>query len=199
MILGDELIPRLEELYRRMDQAYAALAAEVGFSCKGCDGERCCTVDLTLHTSVEKHYLRKGFKNLNTSSQREILARCETMLAAKDEDPAGDAYRNAVCVLNFDGLCILYPYRPMICRVAGIPHSILRPDGKTLSREGCSRYQTRIQPAHPDLKMDRTEFYREMAAIEICVIRALGRRTVPSTLAETIGREDDYHVPFAPA
>jgi hypothetical protein len=199
MISGDELIPRLEELYRKMDRAYAAIATEVGFSCKDCDGERCCTVDLTLHTTVEKQYLRKGFKNLDTSRQREILARCDSVLAAKDEDPLGDAYRDAVCVLNFDGLCILYPYRPMICRVAGIPHFILKPDGKTLSREGCSRYQTLIQPAHPDLKMDRTEFYREMAAIEICVIRALGRRTVPSTVAETIRRDEDYRVPFVPA
>ncbi|MEJ2719222.1 MAG: hypothetical protein P8182_19170, partial [Deltaproteobacteria bacterium] len=196
---GNDLIPRLEELYRRMDQAYAAIAAEVGFSCKGCDGERCCTVDLTLHTTVEKQYLRKGFKNLNISKQREILARCDTMLAAKEEDPSGDAYRNAVCVLNFDGLCILYPYRPMICRVAGIPHTILRPDGKTFSRGGCSRYQTLIQPAHPDLKMDRTEFYQEMAAIEISVIRASGQRTAPSTVAETIGREGTCHIPFEPA
>ena len=114
MISGDELIPRLEELYRKMDQAYAAIATEVGFSCKDCDGERCCTVDLTLHTAVEKQYLRKGFKNLDTSRQREILARCDSVLVAKDEDPLGDAYRDAVCVLNFDGLCILYPYRPML-------------------------------------------------------------------------------------
>lgn len=191
MSSSDELIPRLEELYRRMDRAYVAIADSVGFSCKECDGERCCTVDLTLHTSVEKQYLKKGLKTLDLSRQREILARCDAMLAAKEEDPYGDAYRNAVCVLNFNGLCILYRYRPMICRVAGIPHSILKPDGKIISREGCSRYQTLIQPAHPELKMDRTEFYREMAAIEISVIRTSGRRTVPGTIAETLGKEAD--------
>ena len=189
MISGNEFIPRVERLYGEMDAAYGEVAARAGFSCEGCDGEKCCTVDLELHTYVEMHHLRSGFSRLGVSDQVEILARCETTLKARADDPLGDAYRNAVCVLNFDGLCRLYEYRPMICRLAGIPHFIEKPDGRTVTRGGCSRYETEIMPAHPDLRIDRTELYREMAAIEIDVVHATGGRTMPRTVAETIAAE----------
>ncbi len=190
MFSGDGLIPRLEELYRQMDAAYGAIANDVGFSCEGCDGVKCCTVDVTLHTFVEMFYLRRGFNSLETSRQLEILGRSREIVRAKDEDPFGDAYRNAVCTLNFDGMCSLYEHRPMICRLAGIPHFMSRPDGKILENVGCVRYMRDILPKRSDLKLDRSEFYRSMARIEIEVVRARGKRTRSRTIAETVGRED---------
>jgi hypothetical protein len=190
MFSGDELIPRLHELYRLIDAAYQEAADRVGFSCRGCDGVACCTVDLILHTYAEMFYLRRGFKTLDNARQQEILERARAMTRAKKEDPYGDSYRNAVCALNFDGMCGLYEFRPMICRLAGIPHAISRPDGTFVESGGCVRYEREIRPAFPRLSIDRTGFYRKMAAIEIDVVREFGCRTVARTVAETLGLED---------
>ncbi len=189
MFSGDELIPRLAELYRLMDSAYCEAGNRIGFSCDGCNGVECCTVDLTLHTSVEMLYLRRGFNALDTSRQLEILGRCREIIKAKEDDCLGQAYRNAVCALNFEGLCILYDYRPMICRLAGIPHIITRPDNGTIESGGCVRYHNDFLNDHPDLRIDRTDFYRQMAGIEIEVVRVIGKRTVSRTVAETLGLE----------
>jgi len=134
-------------------------------------------------------YLRRGFNALDISRQLEILGRCRGIIKAKEEDALGDEYRNAVCALNFEGLCILYDRRPMICRLAGIPHFIIRPDGKITESGGCIRYHREIQTDRPNIRIDRTDFYHQMAAIEIEVVRALGRRTASRTVAETLGLE----------
>lgn len=196
MFSGESLIPRLSELYRLIDTEYQALSQRVGFSCEGCDGVKCCTVDVTLHTLVEMLYLRRGFNTLDTSGQLEILGRCRSMIKAKEDDPFGDAYRNAVCALNFDGRCVLYAYRPMICRLAGIRHFMLRPDGRTVESTGCFRYErdvlgspTDSQETARELKIDRTSFYRSMAELEMEVVRARGSRTQTRTVAETLGLE----------
>jgi hypothetical protein len=189
MFSGEELIPRLAELYRLMDSAYCEVSNQAGFSCEGCDGAKCCTVDLILHTAVEMHYLRRGFNTLDMSRQLEILGRCRGIIKAKEDDAFGDGYRNAVCALNFGGLCVLYEYRPMICRLAGISHFISRPDGTVTESSGCLRYHEGNQQNRPNLKIDRTDFYRQMAAIEIEVVRAVGKRTTSRTVAETLGLE----------
>lgn len=190
MYSGDDLIPRLHDLYRQMDDAYRKIAEEVGFSCDDCDGVKCCTVDVPLHTFVEMFYLRRGFNTLETSRQLEVLGRCREIIEAKEDNPQGETYKSAVCALNFDGRCGLYEYRPMICRLAGIPYSMSRPDGKSVDSRGCSKYMNEILARHPNLRLDRTDFYRDMARIEIEVVRALGRRTARRTIAETLGRED---------
>ncbi len=193
VISGAALLARLEELYQRIDSVYATRSADVGFSCEGCDGETCCTVDLILHTYIEKLYLRRGFELLDESERRDILARCSTVLAAKSRDPEGDEYRSSICALNRNGACRLYPYRPMICRLAGIPHHIRRPDGRVLESGGCRRFETEIEPNHPDVRIDRTDFYQEMARIEIEAVRALGGRCVSQTVAETLADNHPDH------
>ncbi len=190
MFSGDELIPRLKDLFRAMDAAYSGAAARVGFSCTGCDGARCCTVDLTVSTLLEMKFLRLGFDTLESDAKGKILRRSRFMVKAKEEDPTGDAYRNSVCVLNFDGSCGLYLYRPMICRLSGIPHVIRRPDGRTLTGDGCETYRKETEPAHPDLRLDRTDLYREMAVIETEAVRYVGARTVPLTVAEILFQHD---------
>lgn len=189
MFSGEELIPRLTELYRLMDSAYCEVSNQVGFSCEGCDGVKCCTVDLILHTSVEILYLRRGFNTLDMSRQLEILGRCRGIIKAKEDDALGDEYRNAVCALNFEGLCALYEHRPMICRLAGISHTIIRQDGTVTESGGCIRYHEENQQSRTNFNIDRTDFYRQMAAIEIEVVRAVGKRTASRTVAEALGLE----------
>jgi hypothetical protein len=187
MISGDALIPRLRDLYALTDQAYSAAASEARFSCRGCDGAACCTVDVPVHTFTEMHYLRQGFSSLDEARQSTILDRCRIMLEAKSVNPLGDAYRGSVCALSFDGLCGLYHYRPMICRLAGIPHFFIRPDGSRRESGGCERFQREILPLHPSIRIDRTRIYHSMAEIEVDAVKALGTRTAPRTIAEVLG------------
>lgn len=187
MLPDDELVLLLKELYDKIDSAYSQAAEQVGFSCQGCDGEQCCTVDLTLHTFVEAAYVRQGFEQLEQERRREVLTRCGEVLAAKVDDPAGPAYRDAPCVLNKNGLCSTYEHRPMICRLAGIPHVFRRPDGTFRESGGCPRYEAEILPHYPHLRIDRTQFYRDMAAIEIRAVRSAGHRAVSRTIAEIVG------------
>jgi Fe-S-cluster containining protein len=187
MFSENELVLRLIELYRNIDSTYAEAAEKIGLVCEGCDGAKCCTVDLTLHTFMEIFYLRRGLNTLEPAKRLEILGRCHSMIEAKKEAPYGDRYRNAVCAVNTEGTCMLYEYRPMICRLAGIPHFITRPDGSKVESGGCERLQ-KIFPIS-DLKIDRTEFYQEMARMEVEAVRARGRRTKKLTVAEALASE----------
>jgi Putative zinc- or iron-chelating domain len=198
MFSGDELIPRLEALFRDIDATYSETADQVGFSCEGCDGAKCCTVDLTLHTFSEMYLLRRGFNSLASERRQAIIDRSEIMVEAKSRDLLGDAYRNGVCVLNFGGSCSLYHHRPMICRLAGIRHFIVKPDGRITGGDGCPTFKEVIQPVHPDLQIDRTPFYQAMAKVEIVAVHALGSRIAPRTIAEIMVRpEDRWAVPLS--
>jgi hypothetical protein len=184
------MIIRLQDLYQRMDESYREAARQTGFSCDNCDGEACCTVDLRIYTFAEKLFLQHGLASLEAPLREEIRRRCREMLKAKEEDPLGAAYRNSVCALNFRGRCVLYQYRPMICRLAGIPHFITRPDGKTLERGGCIRYEKEFQPSNPDVRVNRSDLYRDMAILELDVVRARHERTPPETIAELLAQEE---------
>lgn len=189
MYSGDDLIPRLSELNAAIDNTYSEMSRDVGFTCEGCDGIKCCTVDLRLHTHIEMLYLRRGFKTLDQSAQEAVLGRSRAVTEAKKTDPCGE-YRDCVCALNVNGLCILYLYRPMICRLAGIPHNIQRPDGQIMHSGGCGRYKTDIQGNFPAVSLDRTVFYRKLAEIEIEMVRGRGSRTRTKTVAETLAMDD---------
>jgi hypothetical protein len=186
MFSGENLIPLVRELYRKIDSAYSAVANEIGLTCEDCNGIVCCTVDLTLHTFSEISYLRHGFKMLEPSLQSEILTKSRWIVDAKSEAPYGDRYRSAVCALNFAGACALYEFRPMICRLAGVPHMFMRPDGSQAQSGGCRKFEETIRGQHPEAKIDRSEFYREMAAMEIEAVRARGRRTEKLTVSEAL-------------
>ncbi|MBM4326786.1 MAG: hypothetical protein FJ118_06440 [Deltaproteobacteria bacterium] len=186
----EDLAYRVKELYDRIDAVYVSAARDAGFSCAGCDGAKCCAVDLILHTFAEQLYLRRGLDTLDAARRDGILTNCTLTLHAKESDPFGESYRDAVCVLNEAGLCALYKYRPMICRLAGIPHLIFRPDGTKRFGEGCGKFRSEIEPRLPDLRIDRTAFYREMGSIELGVVRVTGRRSTSRTVAETLAFAD---------
>jgi hypothetical protein len=186
MFNGESLISRIAELYDKIDSAYAAAAEKIDLTCEGCDGVLCCTVDLTLHTFVEMSYLRQGFYALDPSMQSEILTKSRRMVSAKQQAPKGEDYRNAVCALNSAGACVLYQYRPMICRLAGVPHSFIRPNGSKSESGGCKKFDESIPAKNSGAILDRTEFYREMAAMEIEAVIARGQRTKKLTIAEIL-------------
>lgn len=180
------MIPRLAEIYRRIDRAYAEAVKNVGFSCEGCDGTKCCTVDLRIGTLVEMSYLRHGFNTLSHAEQDEILARCRQIIRAKNDAPESELYRNSVCALNTDGMCVLYEYRPMICRLHGMPYFFVGPNDSRMEGDGCPRFTKLYKGMDTISKIDRTPFYREMAALEVEAVRLRGERTKKLSVAETL-------------
>lgn len=70
-----------------------------------------------------------------------------------------------MCPLNFDGLCVLYPYRPMICRLHGIPHELQPPGQGKILNVGCRDFEKR-NSTRMHVPFDRTPFYTKMAGLE---------------------------------
>ena len=91
-----------------------------------------------------------------------------------------------MCPLNLDEMCILYPYRPMICRLHGIPHELKRPEQKTIYGPGCETFDHRCG-RRAYFEFDRTPFYQELAKLEQAVKQALGiAEKFKMTIAEMI-------------
>ncbi|MEZ4577213.1 MAG: hypothetical protein R2861_04100 [Desulfobacterales bacterium] len=72
-------------------------------------------------------YLRKGFAGLGENQQKGERGRAKAVNeAVLQAEKAGETSR-VMCPLNAGGRCILYSYRPMICRLHGIPHELQHP------------------------------------------------------------------------
>ena len=180
-----EFIERLKKIYATMDQAYRRAARHYRFKCDGCR-DNCCRSRFYHHTVIEQAYLLEGLKTLTIKKQSEVKSRATDVF---DQTSGGDVRKDAIrlmCPLNFDELCILYPYRPMICRLHGIPHELKKPGQGTLFGPGCETFGRRC--GHKSyFKFDRTPFYRELAMLEQEVKQTLGiEQKIRMTVAEMI-------------
>jgi Fe-S-cluster containining protein len=180
-----EFIERLKKIYAAMDQAYRRAARHYRFNCDGCR-DNCCQSRFYHHTVIEHAYLLEGLETLTITKQSEVKSRAKDVL---DPTSGGDVRKDAIrlmCPLNFDELCILYPYRPMICRLHGIPHELKKPGQSTLFGPGCETFDYRC--GHKSyFKFDRTPFYRELAMLEREVRQKLGfAGKIRMTVAEMI-------------
>jgi len=160
-------IERLRQVYADMDAAYAQAASGYGFSCAGCT-DNCCRTHFFHHTCIEYAYLLEGLQSLPAADRVQIRTRAETVCA---RTAAADSVR-IMCPLNFAGLCRLYAYRPMICRLHGIPHELTGPDRRSVQAPGCDTFAQRC--GRPYRRFDRTPLYRRMAALESDFRRAAG-------------------------
>ena len=169
----------LRLLYARMDQAWDDVADGYGFRCNGCE-DNCCQSLFFHHTQVEKSYLQHGFDTLDDTLQQSVLKRAGHYLEITFDQPENIRSKKMMCPLNNDGLCLLYPYRPMICRLHGLPHELCRPGFPPVKGPGCHAGNFTEKQY---LAFDRTPFYKEMARIEIDFQKATGKR---GKLKETI-------------
>lgn len=182
-----EFFKRLKKIYTAMDQAYRRVASDYRFSCDGCR-DNCCQSRFYHHTVIEHDYLLEGLKTLTVKKQREIKSRAKNVV---DQTSGGHARKEAVrmmCPLNFDQLCILYPYRPMICRLHGIPHELKKPGQGLLFGPGCESFSHQCG-LKSYIRFDRTPLYRELAVLEQQVRQTLGftgkiRMTVSEMILE---------------
>lgn len=162
-----QLFKRLEALLGEMESAYEAVAEQYGFRCNGCE-DNCCLTRFHHHTLLEVLYLANGVENLSPGDRLRLTAQ-----AAGVEQRAVESVRcgmsiRLMCPLNQDGRCQLYEYRPMICRLHGIPHELKRPDGNVSQHPGCDAFfdQCRKGGKSEYIRFDRTPFYRAMAILE---------------------------------
>ncbi|MEH0022434.1 MAG: hypothetical protein V6Z89_22485 [Desulfobacter sp.] len=160
-----DFFQQLAALFQDMDRAWNETARQYDFECTGCE-DNCCLSLFFHHTHIEKAYLVHGFNGLDTAEKNEILARAraycdETFDLDRDTDASS---KKIPCPLLVDGRCRLYLYRPMICRMHGLPHEIQRPGFPAVTGPGCHAGRFDEKNGRP---FDRTPFYRQMAEIEM--------------------------------
>ena len=179
------ILGRLKSLYAAMDRTYGEAADYYGFQCKGCE-DNCCFTRFYHYTLLEYLYIMKGYHLLDTGKQVEVKHRAfDVCRETEKADKNGEAVR-LMCPANVSGLCLLYAYRPMICRLHGIPHELTGPGRRVQKAFGCGMF-TRTCHEKKYYPFDRTPFYSEMAALENKLRRTAGRiEKIKMTVAEMI-------------
>lgn len=186
-VLTPEFARQVADLYRDIEAAYDETAKALDFSCSGCP-DNCCDSYFLHHTYTEWAYLWQGLKTLGTDRLRDIADRA-AQYVTKSETAIARGVRPAImCPLNEAGLCSLYPYRLMICRLHGVPATFTRPDGQKMNFPGCFRCQELMPADSATAPMDRTRFFRRMVELEIELLgpRRLTAPKVKLTIAQMI-------------
>ena len=180
-------LDRLKVIYADMDQKYQEAADYYGFYCEGCK-DNCCLTRFHHHTLLEYLYIIKGYNTLGPDRQIETKNRALEVCRKTDEaDEKGMAVR-LMCPLNFDALCILYDYRPMICRLHGIPHELQRAGQNVMHSPGCDTF-TEQNREKSYFRFDRTPFYIKMAELENKLKHAAGiNQKLKMTVAQMLTR-----------
>lgn len=155
---------RLEELFSLMDKKYKEASDHYSFYCKGCE-DNCCRSIFYHHTLLEYMYIRAGLETLDDQMKIEIKKKAVNAVRLMSEsEKNGEPFR-IMCPLNFKGLCILYDYRPMICRLHGIPHELHTYHKGIVKSPGCDAFIKKCK-TKKYYRFDRTPFYTELAKLE---------------------------------
>ena len=178
-------IARLKRIYAAMDRAYHRAAGHYDFACDGCP-DSCCRSLFYHHTIIECGYLIEGLKTLDPGKLKEVKTRALHGIAETAGAGQSATALRIMCPLNFDELCILYPYRPMICRLHGVPHELQKPGQNPIYGRGCQTFDRRC--SHKEyFKFDRTPLYRQLAMLERDVRQTLGfDEKIKMTVAEIV-------------
>jgi Fe-S-cluster containining protein len=176
---------RLKKIYAVMDQKYQEAADYYGFNCKGCE-DNCCLTRFYHYTLVEYLYIKEGFHRLENKKQAEVKQRSLSVCQEYDEADIKGTPVKQMCPVNFENLCALYPYRPMICRLHGIPHELQKVGQGILNSPGCGTFALKCHGKTP-FKFDRTPFYMQMAVLEKEMKQAAGMtQKIKMTVAQII-------------
>ncbi len=161
---------RIAAVYAQMDTAYDTAAAHDGFVCTGCE-DNCCQTRFRHHTLIEYAYLRHGFEGLDAGLRRRVAERAVVYREALQEAESRQAPFRHWCPLNRRGRCILYGFRPMICRLHGLPHILHHPARGLIRGTGCHVYEQAHRPAAAR-PLDRSGIYQRLARLEQVVRQA---------------------------
>jgi len=152
----------LIDLYSQMDTTWDKIASEYHFLCSGCK-DSCCQSLFFHHTYIERTYFLHGFSKLSQDKKEIILDRAKTYCQTTFTKNSEIKTLKIMCPVNENGNCSLYSYRPMICRLHGLPHELRKPGHPPVKGKGCDTGQFEGKPY---LKFDRTLYYQKMAQIE---------------------------------
>ena len=177
------LIPQLHDLFSRMEAEYDRVGETYGFTCAGCE-DNCCGTGFRHHTRLELELLREGLNTLDEKTREHLR---ENSARALEAEAAGEKPR---CPLLRENRCSLYKYRPMVCRLHGLPHVLRNPARGEIAGEGCLRFQN-LFPDGGGARIDRTSFYQEFAVLEQQARREYGderiaARNIPEMITEII-------------
>jgi Fe-S-cluster containining protein len=159
-----QFLQELSRLFERMDRAYEQAAERHGFVCGGCE-DNCCETRFYHHTLIEFLYLNHGLALLPADQRERIVWRAGAAVQAMDAADGSARPVPVMCPLNEAQRCRLYAYRPMICRLHGIPHQLRRPDGQRLEGPGCGDFDRRCGRSNR-IFLDRTPLYAALADLE---------------------------------
>ncbi len=174
-------LAKLVDLFVRMEKAYTAAADAYGFKCIGCE-DNCCLTRFYHHTLLEYLYLYRGYARLPAKSRDQLQQEAARVIQEQVDEPD----LRSMCPLNENGLCGLYAYRPMICRLHGIPNEMRRPGGVPVRGPGCGDFDRQCG-GKPYIIFDRTPLYMEMASSEKELRDRLGAtQKIKMTVAEMI-------------
>lgn len=163
----------LADLYKEMDAAWDKTAQAHEFQCNGCE-DNCCKSLFFHHTHIEKDYLLYGFSQL-ASDQQQVVKKLAQEYYEQTFVQADEAEsKKLFCPVNEDGKCLLYDYRPMICRLHGVPHELIRPNAFPLRGPGCEAGNF---GSDPQPLLNRTPFYQQLAQIEMEYKTTTGKTT----------------------
>jgi len=175
---------RLAALYGKMAAAYAK-AMPQGFTCEACP-QNCCVSHFQHHTYLEWHTLWEGLNALPQAKRDQYIEKARENVARTREALDRGETPRVMCPVNEDGKCGLYEHRLMICRLYGIPNTVLT-RGDFREFPGCPVCM-KLLTGKEHVPMDRTPFYRELAALELELLGAR-RAVLPKvdmTLSEMI-------------
>jgi hypothetical protein len=131
-------------------------------------------------------YIHAGLNKLTHQKKQEVQSRAALVCRQTEKADEKATPVRLMCPLNSDGLCTLYIYRPMICRLHGIPHELRKPGQNVIRGPGCGMFAAQCSNKSYR-KFDRTPFYFEMAKLESELKQAVdlsGR--IKMTIAEMI-------------
>lgn len=162
----DRAIEGLEAVFAAIDRSYDTVASHFGFDCKGCD-HNCCETLFFHYTILEFLYLRKGFTQMDRAERQRIIRLSEEYVR-EFEGAADLTGKRTICSVNHKGLCALYRYRPMICRLHGVPYTLDISSKRQGHGMGCHRFMVENpRPEDGCPKIDRTTLYRKVARLEM--------------------------------
>lgn len=178
-------LEQLKKIYDKMDSAYNKASAHYGFECNGCK-DNCCLTRFFHHTFLEYEYVKKGYFLLEPEIRADVKKTALAVCRKTSELQRENRDIRLMCPLNYKDLCLIYEYRPMICRLHGIAHELHRPQNIVHS-PGCEAFTDHTK-GMDYYKFDRTPFYIEMAGLENELKKTAGiNKKIKMTIAEMIG------------
>lgn len=178
-----DLYREYELLAERADRAFADMQKDHGPCIRcgvGCSD--CCHSVFGLFL-VESVYINHHFHRLDRKARREAAPRLEKAdrdllevgkrLRAYDHDPGAKALAMArervrCPLLNSEEKCALYKYRPITCRVYGIP--------TVISGAVHACWKAGFEKARPYPAFDLDGMYRELYGLSKKVLASFGQR-----------------------